>query len=506
MPAAIRGPAGSRPDVTRPTDAGPPVNPDSCRLAAARIGAGHVLVVGDVMLDRYWFGPVPRVSPEAPVVVVSVRDQQARVGGAGNVAANVAALGTAATVIGLIGDDAEGRQVEQLLAERGVEPVLTRRAGARTTAKLRVISRQQQLIRLDFEDGSLDQGGEALSGSFAARLAGCGVVVLSDYAKGALSAAQSLISGARAAGRPVVVDPKGLDFSKYRGATLITPNLAEFQAVVGPCSDEATIEAKARRLAADLALDAVLVTRSERGLSLVPAEGPALHLAAEAREIYDVTGAGDTVVATVAACLAAGVDLRHAVALANLAAGVVVGKFGTATVSRPELEAALLPRRTDLSLGALTEPELLAEVAAARGRGERIVMTNGCFDLLHPGHLAYLKEARALGDRLIVAVNDDASVRSLKGEGRPVNPLATREAMLAALGCVDWVVAFSGPTPERLIAAVRPDVLVKGGDYRADEIAGADSVRAAGGEVRILSFVDGHSTTGYLERLRAPRP
>ena len=479
------------------------MNAEAARRAIAGLGRGRVLVAGDLMLDRYWSGPVPRISPEAPVVVVSVQSDETRVGGAGNVATNVAALGTHVTVLGLVGDDEPGRQLQRLLEGAGVNPTLVRQRGLRTTEKLRVMSRHQQLMRLDFEDPATDQGAELLCATYQSLLAACDVVVLSDYAKGALSRASVMIEQARRAGRPVLVDPKGLDFAKYRGATLITPNLAEFRAIVGEADGDAAIEAKARRLAVDLEFGAVLVTRGERGMSLVPPHGPAVHLPAEAREVFDVTGAGDTVVATIAAGFAAGSDLIDAVSLANVAAGIVVTKLGTASVSRAELQTLLQRPDADLRRGVVDEPTLLGAVLESRRRGERIVMTNGCFDVLHPGHVSYLAQARALGDRLIVAVNDDASVRALKGAGRPIHGLGTRQAMLAALASVDWTVAFAESTPERLIAAVRPDVLVKGGDYRAEEIAGGDFVRAAGGEVRVLPFVDGHSSTATINRIRA---
>jgi len=345
--------------------------------------------------------------------------------------------------------------------------------------KLRILSRHQQLIRLDFEDGFPGFDPARVKGRLAERLAGAGAVVLSDYGKGALAAVPELVATARAAGVPVLVDPKGADFGRYRGASAITPNLAELQAVVGPCPDEATLVAKAERLRRELELEALLVTRSERGMTLLRAGREPLHLPAQAREVYDVTGAGDTVVAALAAGLAAGLDWPEATALANLAAGIVVGKLGTATVSVPELRRAV-SELTDTHRGVVSEAELLQAVADARAHGERIVMTNGCFDILHAGHVAYLQQARRLGDRLV----------------------EDRCAVLAALGCVDWVVPFSEDTPERLICRVRPDVLVKGGDYRSDEIAGAACVRAAGGEVVVLDYVEGVSTSGIIARVR----
>ncbi|HES75431.1 MAG TPA: bifunctional D-glycero-beta-D-manno-heptose-7-phosphate kinase/D-glycero-beta-D-manno-heptose 1-phosphate adenylyltransferase HldE, partial [bacterium] len=384
-----------------------------------------------------------------------------------------------------------GRVVCRLLAS----------AHSRTITKLRVLSRHQQLIRLDFEEAFPSEAADAMPEAVRALLPGVGALVLSDYAKGALAQAQAMILAARAAGVPVVVDPKGTDFARYRGASVLTPNLAEFEAVVGACKDEAELVTRGEALRDALGLDALLVTRSERGMSLLQQGCAPLHLPTLAREVFDVTGAGDTVVAVLAAGLAAGLALPQATVLANLAAGVVVGKLGTASVSLDELRAAM-HAHVPLETGVTDELALLQRVARARAAGERVVMTNGCFDLLHPGHIRYLQQARALGDRLIVAVNSDDSVRRLKGETRPVNPLETRMLMLAALAAVDWVVPFVEDTPERLICAVQPDILVKGGDYRVEDIAGGACVMAAGGEVNILSFVDGHSTTGMIARIK----
>lgn len=463
--------------------------------------ASRVLVVGDVMLDRYWHGQTSRISPEAPVPVVKVEEDGLRPGGAANVALNVAALGAGAALVGLVGEDAEADLLAGLLAPQGVRCDFARVAGSRTISKLRILSKNQQLIRLDFEDGFPACDGSDLLRRFLAALPEAGAVVLSDYAKGALRDAPELIRAARARGLPVVIDPKGRDFSRYRGASVLTPNQAEFEAVVGPLADDGELETKGIALRDALDLDALLVTRSEKGMSLLARGHPPLHLPARSREVYDVTGAGDTVVAVLAAALAAGEAMHGAVSLANLAAGIVVGKLGTATVSPGELIEAM-ETHVPLRRGVIGEDELAALLARARAAGERIVMTNGCFDILHAGHVAYLQQARALGDRLIVALNDDASVRRLKGDGRPVNPWAARASVLAALAAVDWVVPFAEDTPRRLICRLLPDVLVKGGDYRIEDIAGGDCVVSAGGEVRVLAFVDGHSTTRTIERIR----
>lgn len=465
--------------------------------------AARVLVVGDVMLDRYWSGPTSRISPEAPVPVVRIDAAEARPGGAANVALNLAALGVQTRLIGVVGRDDPARILREGMAATGIRAQWIESPSRPTVTKLRVLSRNQQVIRLDFEEPLHDDAAfsrAALLATFEQQLAEVDVVLLSDYDKGTLADAASLIASAQRAGKAVLVDPKGSDYQRYRGAALLTPNVSELEAVVGACANEATLVQRGSTLLDDVGIGALLVTRSEKGMSLLRRQQPALHLPTEAREVFDVTGAGDTVIATLTAALAAGESLERAVRLANIAAGLVVGKLGTATVSRAELAAALVgPLNT---AGVLAEDAAVAAVAAARAAGRRIVMTNGCFDLLHPGHVRYLEAAQSLGDLLIVAVNDDDSVRRLKGDSRPLNALADRMQMLAALRAVDWVVPFSEDTPERLIGRLLPDVLVKGGDYQPQNIAGFDAVVAAGGQVQVLDFHAGYSTTSMIERAR----
>lgn len=461
----------------------------------------RVLVVGDVMLDRYWSGPTGRISPEAPVPVVKVEHNEERPGGAANVALNAAALGAGAQLLGLTGNDEAANALEDRMQAVGVRCDFVRHAVHPTITKLRVMSRNQQLLRLDFENGFDADDAIPLTEKHAAALAQAGVVVLSDYAKGALARVQELIRAAREAGVPVLVDPKGTEFEKYRGATLLTPNMSEFEAVVGKVKDEQELVERGRELVKRFDLQALLVTRSEHGMTLIRREGDELHLPARSHEVFDVTGAGDTVIATLATSLAAGLELEEACALANVAAGIVVGKLGTSTVSAIELANALYGA-AESGMGVVSEQQLKFVVEAARRRGEKIVMTNGCFDILHAGHVSYLNNARKLGDRLIVAVNTDESVRALKGEGRPVNTVDRRMAVLEALGAVDWVVPFAEDTPQRLIAGVLPDILVKGGDYKPEEIAGYAEVTANGGEVTVLNFEDGCSTTAIIEAIR----
>ncbi|MDU6442618.1 MAG: bifunctional D-glycero-beta-D-manno-heptose-7-phosphate kinase/D-glycero-beta-D-manno-heptose 1-phosphate adenylyltransferase HldE, partial [Pantoea sp.] len=460
-----------------------------------------VLVVGDVMLDRYWYGPTSRISPEAPVPVVKVDAIEERPGGAANVAMNIAALGAASQLIGLTGEDDAARVLSETLKNVNVRCDFVAVKTHPTITKLRVLSRNQQLLRLDFEEGFEQVDPEPIHQRLRQSLAAAGALVLSDYAKGALASVQTMIRLAREAKVPVLIDPKGTDFERYRGATLLTPNLSEFEAVVGKCKNEEEIVSRGMQLVADYELSALLVTRSENGMTLLqPGKAP-LHLPTQAQEVFDVTGAGDTVIGVLAATLAAGDSLEDACFMANAAAGVVVGKLGTSTVSPVELENAIHARPEE-GFGIMNEAQLKIAVEQARKRGEKVVMTNGVFDILHAGHVSYLANARKLGDRLIVAVNSDASTKRLKGSSRPVNPLVNRMIVLGALEAVDWVVAFEEDTPQRLIASVLPDLLVKGGDYKPEDIAGSKEVWANGGDVRVLNFEDGISTTNIIKTIR----
>lgn len=460
-----------------------------------------VLVVGDVMLDRYWYGPTNRISPEAPVPVVKVNTIEERPGGAANVAMNISSLGASSRLIGLTGVDDAARALGERLAEVKVHCDFVALPTHPTITKLRILSRNQQLIRLDFEEGFEGVDLQPMLTKIEQALPESGALVLSDYAKGALTEVQKMIQLARKAGVPVLVDPKGSDFERYRGATLLTPNLSEFEAVVGRCKNEDELVARGMQLIADFELSALLVTRSEHGMTLLQPGKEPLHLPTQAQEVYDVTGAGDTVISTLAAAIAAGEELPHAVALANLAAGIVVGKLGTAAISAPELRRAI-QRSEGSERGVVTLDQLLLAIDDARAHNEKIVFTNGCFDILHAGHVTYLEQARAQGDRLIVAVNDDASVSRLKGPGRPINSVDRRMAVLAGLGAVDWVISFPEATPENLLVQLKPDVLVKGGDYGIDQVVGADIVTANGGVVKVLGLVENSSTTAIVEKIR----
>jgi D-beta-D-heptose 7-phosphate kinase/D-beta-D-heptose 1-phosphate adenosyltransferase len=476
-----------------------------------RLADGRVLCVGDVMLDRFVQGDVTRVSPEAPIPVLRIRRESAMLGGAGNVARNLVGLGTGVVFLSVVGDDAAGAEVGRLLDDlAGVEAHVIAEPARPTTLKTRFVAGGQQLLRADAESTAALSGAAADALLSAARdaLPRCGALVLSDYGKGVLTEAvtRALIDMARAAGVPVVVDPKGADHRRYAGATVVTPNRSELsEATAGHATDsDASVEAAARLLIGACDLESVLATRSQEGMTLVPADGPAEHLPTEAREVFDVSGAGDTVVATLAAALAAGAPLSAGARLSNTAAGLVVAKVGTAAIAAADLSAALHHQDLARAEDKVVRLETLTEtVDRWRRLGLRVGFTNGCFDLLHPGHVSLLAQARAACDRLVVGLNSDASVRRLKGPARPVQGEAARATVLASLADVDRVVIFGEDTPLRLINALKPDVLVKGADYSVETVVGADIVQGYGGRVLLARLEDGHSTTATLARATA---
>lgn len=471
------------------------------KLEIPRFDATRILVVGDVMLDRYWHGDTSRISPEAPVPVVKIENIEDSPGGAANVALNIAALGAACSLTGVIGDDAAGQSLQQALTAAGIECDFHLSSDSPTITKLRVLSHHQQLIRLDFEEDFAIEDSELLNKKISALLKNVDLVILSDYKKGSLKNIKNIISVIKTAGIPILVDPKGSDFSKYKGATLLTPNLSEFEIVVGKCATEEELVSKGQRLIKDLDLEALLVTRGEHGMSLIRPDETELHFPARSRDVFDVTGAGDTVISVLAASLGAGKALPEAVALANIAAGIAVSKVGTVAVSGPELRREV-QNDSDTGRGVMSREQLALVVADSKANGEKVVFTNGCFDIIHAGHVGYLQDARNQGQRLIVALNDDASVTRLKGEGRPINPIERRMAVVAGLEAVDWVVSFDEDTPIPLLEEIKPDVLIKGGDYGIDEVVGADIVQAYGGEIKVLAFLDNCSTTGIVEKIQ----
>ncbi|SVB78043.1 uncharacterized protein METZ01_LOCUS230897, partial [marine metagenome] len=422
-------------------------------LTVPDFSAVRILVAGDLMLDQYSFGPASRISPEAPVPVVHVTETQSRAGGAANVAMNLSSLGAITTVTGIVGKDANATVLRELLELQHVKTVLAESGDRPTITKRRVLSRNQQLLRLDTEETYAAEDASMVASVLRDELGNNDICIFSDYAKGTLGDVSALIALCREHGVPALVDPKGIDFAPYRGATVLTPNLAEFEAVTAATGDDHALVSRAETLRNQLDLQALVVTLGERGMLVVTDTAEATILSARARQVYDVTGAGDTVIAALAAGFGAGLSISDAAGLANLAAGLVVGKIGVASVTPSELKLALHEYGQG-GRGLLTREEAAQVAGEARVRGERIVMTNGCFDILHTGHVSYLQEAKTRGDRLMVAVNADESVTKLKGKGRPINPLGDRMAVLAGLAAVDWVVPFAEDTPEQLVTEV----------------------------------------------------
>ncbi|HUA76187.1 MAG TPA: D-glycero-beta-D-manno-heptose-7-phosphate kinase [Acetobacteraceae bacterium] len=475
--------------------------------AVPRLARSNVTVIGDIMLDRYLYGTVRRISPEAPVPILAVERESVMPGGAGNVMRNLTALGVATALISVVGDDPAGAELTGLIGgQAGVEPWLLVEGGRTTTLKVRYIANGQQLLRADHEEtvpiaAALS---ERLVRIAKDAMAATSVTILSDYAKGALAGetAAALIEAARTLGRTIVVDPKGSDYRRYAGADIVTPNRRELAEATGmPVDSEAALIEAAAALREAHGFGAVLVTRSEDGMTLLDGSGPQ-HFPAEAAEVFDVSGAGDTVVATLAAGLAAGLELPAAARLANIAAGIVVGKIGTAAARPEELLAALSAEGSCLRK-VVSREAAIEQVERWRRKGWRIGFTNGCFDLLHPGHVHLLEQARGACDRLVVGLNSDASVRRLKGAGRPVQPEAARAAVLASLAAVDLVCIFEEDTPLALMTELRPDLLVKGSDYTLETVVGAEDMRRWGGRVMLAELLPGHSTTATVARLKA---
>jgi len=468
----------------------------------------RVVCVGDVMVDRFVYGEVSRISPEAPIPVLTRSRETVMLGAAGNVARNVAALGGSVALVGLIGGDAEGHEAMRLVGEEsGIEGYLVTDSGRPTTLKTRYVSGQQQLLRVDLEESRPVTGDceQRLVRTVRDAIDGAGVSLLSYYCKGVVTDAliAACLEAARVGKAKVVVDSKARSFARYGAVDLIKPNALELaHATDMPTGTDAQVEAALARALELWDAKAVLVTRAAKGISLAVRGEPVRHFPTVSREVFDVSGAGDTTLAALGLALAAGAPLDDAIAFAQLAAGVAVGKVGTATVSAEELvEAAITAHLAPAEAKVATAQRMVDEVARWRAKGLRVGFTNGCFDILHKGHVAYLGQARAWCDRLIVGLNSDASVRALKGEGRPVNDLESRAIVLAGLGSVDLVVPFEESTPLKLIEAARPDVLVKGADYSEEQVVGGDLVKSWGGEVRLAEIVEGYSTTAAIGRM-----
>ncbi|MDD5585518.1 MAG: D-glycero-beta-D-manno-heptose-7-phosphate kinase [Alphaproteobacteria bacterium] len=476
-----------------------------------KLGGHRVLCVGDVMLDRFVYGQVERISPEAPIPVLRSQREVITLGGAGNVVLNIAALGGQVDMIGIVGKDQPGYELEELVsALPQVTSYLLTDNSRPTTLKIRFVAGGQQLLRADHEVSNPLSANmeEQLLMRVRSAFPGSAVVILSDYAKGVLTdrVIAETIKLANKNNRPLLIDPKGRDFSRYRGAFMLTPNRRELADATGlPAGTVAEAEAAARKLIEEHDLQGILAKLGSDGVCLVMKNQPAQHFRAAAREVYDVSGAGDTVVATMALALAGGLNLAEGAALANMAGSIVVGKIGTAAVTHDELAKELMHDQTRESENKIMGlPEAAQTAERWRKQGLKIGFTNGVFDLLHPGHLSLIRQARTACDRLIIGMNSDTSVKRLKGEGRPVQGESARAAVLASLADVDGVVIFSEDTPLNLIKEIRPDLLVKGADYTLDKVVGADLVKSWGGEIVLANLVEGQSTTATIKRLKEP--
>lgn len=471
------------------------------------IASIRCLVIGDLMLDEYLWGKAERISPEAPVQVVDVLREELRLGGAGNVVNNLAALGAQVSVCSVVGEDDNGWSLLKIFNRRGVATdAIFRDQTRRTSRKTRVVAANQQIVRIDRESRNplSAESERQVCDWLALNAAGFNVILLSDYQKGVLTPTviSAATSAAAAAGIPVLVDPKGSDYGRYHGATILTPNRKEAEAAAGiAIRDSESLEQAAARIMATAGLEHLLITRSEEGMSLFSRTEPVTHIPTVAREVFDVSGAGDTVLASLAIGLASGMGMAESARLANIAAGIAVGKLGTSTVSPAEIINAVAVTHSDSDAKIKNRDVLTALITAERKRGKRVVFTNGCFDLLHAGHVKYLQQARRLGDLLVLGLNSDASVRRLKGENRPLIGEEERAHILAALDCIDYVTIFDEDTPLELIKALKPHILVKGGDYTPEGVVGKDIVEAHGGRVELITFVDGKSTTNIIERI-----
>ena len=473
----------------------------------ARCAGIRCLVIGDLMLDEYLWGRAERISPEAPVQIVDVIREELRLGGAGNVVHNLAAFGTQVSVCSVIGDDQNGRELLGQFSHHRIDvQAVFQDYARRTSRKTRVVAANQQIVRIDRESRDVlsELFEQRLSDWIGTHAAEYDVMVLSDYNKGVLTpkVLAAAISAASAAGIPVLVDPKGSDYRRYAGATLLTPNRKEAEAASGVAiTDTATLTQAAGVIMNATGLQHLLITRSEEGMSLFSSSGDIVHIPTVAREVFDVSGAGDTVLAALALGIASGFTMAEAARLANVAAGIAVGKLGTSIVTPQEIIDAVSHTHKD-SHGKIKSLEALVPlVEAEKIRGRRVVFTNGCFDLLHAGHVKYLQKARSLGDLLVLGLNSDASVRRLKGSKRPLIDQEERSHLLAALDCIDYVTIFEEDTPLELITALKPYILAKGGDYALEGVVGREIVESFGGRVELITFVDGKSTTNIIEKI-----
>ena len=469
-------------------------------MTVPRFDSAKVLTVGDAMIDRYWHGNAKRISAEAPIPVVEVKEIEDRLGGAANVALNVSTLGAESYLVAATGSDVAARELKDKLNASNIKSTLLKDPLKPTTIKVRLVSQNQQIVRADFEE-NFDISAESLV-SAATNFDRIDTVILSDYDKGLLADPQALIKEYVSRKIPVLVDPKHKDFSLYQGATLVKPNINELRHAIGDWDSEQDMIKKVKSLLEKFSWSAVLITRASDGMTLVEL-GAETHFPARTRDVYDTSGAGDTVISVLGASVSSGFTLKDSVGLSNIAAGIVVGNFGVTSISGPELrEEVSLIEKQSYNQGGMSVEQLVSAVRDSKAKGDRIVFTNGCFDILHAGHVNYLEEAKREGDKLIVGLNSDESVARMKGKGRPINTIDRRMKIIASLEAVDWVVCFDEDTPESLIELISPHVLVKGGDYSVDQVLGAKHVRASGGEVKVLSFVEDCSTSILVDKIR----
>jgi D-beta-D-heptose 7-phosphate kinase / D-beta-D-heptose 1-phosphate adenosyltransferase len=461
-----------------------------------------VLVVGDILYDQYLFGEVKRISPEAPVPIVKFEKEEILLGGAANVASNIIGLGAQTMLIGFLGDDINGKVIQKKLNKDKIINKLIFLKNQSTIVKQRIVSQQQHLVRIDFDNGYKYESSDSIFNLLNDYLSEYNVLILSDYGKGTLHDIQKMISLASSLGKKTIVDPKGSNFSKYKNASILTPNFSEFENVVGKCNSEDEVISKAKALCVDLCLGALLLTRGEKGMTYVSSEKNEINLDAISRDVFDVTGAGDTVIATLAASVSSGFTIEDALNFANLAAGAVVENFGTYSVSIQDLVKKNEINKNSFSNKKINIENLSEKIKVLKKNKNKIIMTNGCFDILHMGHIRYLKEAKSLGDILVVALNSDVSIKNIKGYKRPINNQLSRLEVLSAIECVDIITVFNDDTPIEVIKIVNPDILVKAGDYNPEEIIGGDFVKKNNGEVKILTYYEGYSTSNSINKIK----
>tara|TARA_B100000242_G_C43034428_1_gene482178 strand:- start:227 stop:1687 length:1461 start_codon:yes stop_codon:yes gene_type:complete len=459
-----------------------------------------ILVLGDIILDSYCFGDARRLSPEAPVPILNFKHDENKLGGAANVAMNITSLGANCSLVGTIGLDREGEAIKDLCKKYNIETYLNEKKELRTINKTRIVSRNQQLLRMDFENYEDNKLRTLDFKIYYELIESHDLIIFSDYLKGTLPNCNEFIKIAKNLNKKILIDPNGINFEKYRGATLITPNYVEFENAVGKCFTEEEVLFKGSKLVENLNLGALLITRSQDGMTLIQKDKKPIHFGAKAKEVFDVTGAGDTVIATIGIMFSLGNSLKNSIEIANEAAGIVITKLGTTSLNSQEF-LSIYPKVSKPNIECNLD-ELKNYISILKNKNKRIIMTNGCFDILHKGHISYLEQAKRLGDVLIIAINDDDSIKRLKGNFRPINNLKSRMQVLSGLRCVDFVISFNDDTPIKIYEELLPDVIVKGGDYHENDVIGGDLIKKNGGDVRIIELVKDISTTKIIEKIK----